>query len=92
MFFLIFIAQLKYIKKDVDLVLPYLEVLEIPVYQNKKSPRYTRGRFLLILLVNKLKFSRFQDTKNKQKRFFKSIKFQFAKVKQFLLTTKKPQN
>ena len=81
-------ARNKKTKKNRELLLLYLEVREIPIYQNKKSPRYARGRFPLILLVDDLKFSRFQDTKNKQKRFFMSLKFTTAKIEKVFLSTK----
>ena len=92
MFFLfvnkLFNVRNKKTKKRRGPLLSYLEVLEIPICQNKKSPRYARGRFPLILLAYNLKFSRFQDTKNKQKRFFMSLKITIAKVGKLFLSTK----
>ena len=41
--------EIKSNKKSRELLLSYLEVPQLPMYQNKKSPRYTRGRLPLIL-------------------------------------------
>lgn len=77
-------SEIKRQKKVVDF--SYCDLRFSTTYvPNKKSPRYTRGRFPLIFMAHDLKLSRFQITKNKQKRFFMSLKFNFAQTTIFYI-------
>ena len=69
-------------KKDVSLVLLLYEVPQLPICQIRKAHDILAGIFYLFLLAYCLKFCGFHTTKNKQKRFFMSLNFQPAKVRQ----------
>ena len=77
--------EIKRQKKSRGLLLSFHEVPQLPIHQNKKRPRYARGRFPLIFMVYFLKFCGFHETKNKQKRFFMSLKFNFAQTTIFYI-------
>ena len=79
MFVIKLFPQQKDIKKDVDLVLSFYEVPQLPLYQIRKAHDIHVG-FSTYLIGTLLKFCGFHKTKNKQKRFFKSLNFQSANV------------
>ena len=92
MFFLfvnkLFNVRNKKTKKRRGLLLLKFEVLDYLYTKTRKAHDMLVGVFHLFLWCINLKVSKFQISKNKQKRFFMSLKMQVQKYKNFLIPPK----
>ena len=77
--------EIKRQKKDVDFSYCKLRFGNNLCTKIRKAHDMLAGVFHLFCLVHNLKFSRFQFTKNKQKRFLMSLKLRLQKYKNFLI-------